>query len=313
VDTEPSASIPRQGDAVQLQDLVRNDDPAEVLAEIRALVEEMHGPAAFESLQAAWDDTTALFEGRVPGYRACNTRFHDWRHTTDCLLAMVRLVHGAWADGFELPRNEVLLGLIAALLHDTGYIQEADDELGTGAKYTLIHVDRSIVYARTYLAERGYSQADFEFVRRCLKCTGLGVHLGDIYFPTREQEILGKMLGTADLYGQMADRGYLEKLVHLFQEFQEGGVPGYDEERDLLLNTSAFHTATLKRLNGQLGGVHRFMGSHFRARHRIDRDLYHDAILRGIEYLERILDQYPFDYRRHLRRSGLTLQVSGLE
>jgi hypothetical protein len=45
-------------------------------------------------LAQAFDDLDALFAGRFPGYLACDTLYHDLRHTLDMTLAMARLVDG---------------------------------------------------------------------------------------------------------------------------------------------------------------------------------------------------------------------------
>ena len=49
---------------------------------------------------------------------------------------MARLLHGGFVQGTVLEERDAALGLIAALLHDTGYIQTREDDDGTGAKYT---------------------------------------------------------------------------------------------------------------------------------------------------------------------------------
>ena len=74
-----------------------------------------------------------------------------------------------------------------------------------------------------------------------LECTGLDTNLTEITFESKEIELLGKMLGTADLLGQMADRIYIEKLLFLFREYQEGNIVGYNNELDLLKNTANFY------------------------------------------------------------------------
>jgi len=66
------------------------------------------------------------------------------RHTTDTFLAMARMIHGATLEGETFSERHINLGLIAALLHDSGYIQSESDLQGTGAKYTASHVQRSI-------------------------------------------------------------------------------------------------------------------------------------------------------------------------
>ncbi len=290
-------------------DLAPKGNPQEVLEEVRKIASLMYPACNFKPVEDVFKDVVRLFRGEYPGYRACNTRYHDLKHTTDCLLAMARLMHGGLVQGMVMEEREAALGLIAALLHDTGYIQTREDHDGTGARYTLVHVERSIEFMRIYFALHGYSYEDFLFCRNCLKCTGLDVRIGEIEFVSRNNETLGQMLGTADLLGQMADRTYLEKLPFLYAEFKEGGVPGYPDERDLLQKTEAFWEFTQKRFAGDLGGMNRLMRNHFWLRWGIDQDLEQETAARNIACLQFILLNHGDDYQRYLRGAGL-LKIS---
>jgi hypothetical protein len=103
----------------------------------------------------------------------------------------------------------------------------------------------------------------------------------------------------------MADPTYLEKLLFLYHEFKEGGVPGFADELDLLQKTPAFWEFTQKRLAGELGGVDRLMRDHFRVRWGIDQDMDRETVERNIAYLQFILVNHRDDYQRYLRRDGL--------
>ncbi|MBM4300361.1 MAG: hypothetical protein FJ121_02360 [Deltaproteobacteria bacterium] len=280
-------------------------DPQKILEEVTKIVRLMYPAANFNPVQDVFKDVVKLFRGEYPGYRACNTWYHNLRHTTDCLLAMARLIHGGFIQGMVMEARDVALGLIAALLHDTGYIQTAEDDYGTGAKYTMVHVERSIEFMKIYFAQHGYASEDFLFCSKCLECTGLEVKIGELAFISRHHETLGQMLGTADLLGQMADRTYLERLPFLYHEFKEGGVQGFADELDLLQKTPAFWEFTQKRLAGELGGVDRFMRGHFRVRWGIDLDMGREAVEKNIAYLQFILANHGDDYQRYLRRDGL--------
>jgi hypothetical protein len=290
---------------LRLEDLVPTGNPQEVLEEVKKIVHLMYPLFNFTPVQDVFKDVVKLFRGEYPGYRACNTWYHDLKHTTDCLLAMARLIHGGFVQGTVMAEKDAALGLSAALLHDTGYIQTAADDDGTGAKYTMVHVERSIEFIKKYFAQHGYSSEDFLFCRNCLKCTGLEVKIGGLEFISRNNETLGQMLGTADLLGQMADLTYLEKLPLLYLEYQEGGVPGFADELDLLQKTPAFWEFTQKRLAGELGGVDCLMRDHFRVRWGIDQDLDREIVERNIAYLQFILVNHADDYQRYLRRGGL--------
>ncbi|MFZ5452038.1 MAG: hypothetical protein ACOZF2_09250 [Thermodesulfobacteriota bacterium] len=288
----------------KFEDLLLMSDPHAVFAEVRYILSLLIADFDDTALNQVFQDVVRLFKGEYPGYRQCNTWYHDLKHTTDCLLAMARLLHGAALNGLAMPEREVSLGLIAALLHDTGYLQTADDLEGTGAKYTLVHVPRSVAFMEKYFPQAGFSARDLDYCRCCINCTGLEVSIGEIAFESEHHQIVGWMLGTADLLGQMADRTYLERLPFLYREFEEGKVPGFASELDLLKKTPAFWEFTKQRLIQELGNVARYMRDHFRVRWGLDRDLNQETIEGNIAYLEFILENHESDYRWHLRRSG---------
>jgi hypothetical protein len=259
----------------------------------------------FSWVMTVYQDIVKLFEGDFLGYRKCNTRYHDLRHTEDCTLEFIRIVHGAFLNGEKISLRGLNLGLIAALMHDTGYIQRVGDTKGTGAKYTRTHVERSIDFTRRYFFIKGYPATDFNFCKNCLQCTGLNVRIEDIYFISAENELMGKILGVADLIGQMSDWNYLEKLPALFEEYQEGSVPGYESEFDLVKETPGFWKFSQERFRTELGNVDRYLKDHFKVRWGIDRDLDREAIEFNISRLNYILKNFPDDYRRFLCRYNL--------
>lgn len=289
----------------RFEDLVAMRDPQKVMEEVNKICYLMYPAANCNPVQAVFKDVVKLFRGKYPGYRACNTWYHNLKHTTNCLLALARLIHGGFIQGTVMEEREAVLGLIAALLHDTGYIQTAEDEDGTGAKYTKVHVKRSKEFLEKYFAQHGFALEDFLFCSKCLECTGLEVKIAELKFISRNHMNLGQMLGTADLLGQMADRTYLESLHFLYSEFKEGGVPGFADELDLLQRTPAFWEFTQKRLAGELGGVDRLMRDHFRVRWGIDLDMTRETVERTIAYLQFILVTHGDDYQRYLKRDGL--------
>jgi hypothetical protein len=298
-------TAPGRPELLRFEDLVPLENPREVLKEVKKIVHLMYPGFNFNPVQDVFKDVVKLFRGEYLGYRACNTRYHDLRHTSGCFLAMARLIHGGFVQGTVMEERDAALGLITALLHDTGYIQTEADDNGTGAKYTMVHVERSIEFMKIYFAQHGYSSKDFLFCSNCLKCTGLEVKIGELKFVSRNNETLGQMLGTADLLGQMADRAYLERLPLLYREFKEGGVPGFTNELDLLQKTPAFWEFTQNRFAGELGGVDRLMRDHFRVRWGIDQDMDRETVEKNIAYLQVILENHGNDYQRFLGHDGL--------
>jgi hypothetical protein len=251
-------------------------------------------------LTRVFEDVVKLFQGGYPGYRKCNTWYHDLKHTTDCLLAMARLMHGASLNGLHLSARDMLLGLSAALFHDTGYIQGEDDLEGTGAKYTLVHVERSVAFMEKYFPQAGFSSRDLDYCRCCVHCTGLEVRIEEILFESAYHREVGWMLGTADLLGQMADQTYLARLQYLYREFQEAQIPGFESELDLLRKTPAFWDFTQTRMVSELGNVNRYMLDHFRAWWGLNRDLNRESIEGNIAHLKFILENHESEYNKYL-------------
>ena len=290
---------------INLEDLVCMNRPEDVLEETVKVVQMVFPSWDSQQFRQTFADILRLFRGEYTGYCGCNICFHDLKHTTDCLMAMARLLHGAYEQGERFSLEEAVLGLYAALMHDTGYIQTADDSEGSGAKYTLTHVNRSIDFMAGYFTQNGYTETDFQKACCCLKCTGLDVKVDGVPFESPSHELIGKMLGTADLLGQMGDRTYLERLPFLYEEFREGGVADFPTEWDLFRQTPGFWEFTKKRFAQQLGGVDRFMRSHFAVRWQIDRDLYREAIERSMQYLQYLVKYHESDYHQYLSRDGL--------
>jgi hypothetical protein len=288
--------------AAILAEIVDAGKPKLVLGEVHRTLAGIVEEDDLHRLDRVFSEVQRLFAGRYPGYSKCKTRYHDLEHTTDTLLAMARLIHGAIVAGRDIDRHTILIGLVSTLLHDTGYIQTDDDRVGTGAKYTAGHIFRSINFAREYLSARGYSQADYTVCRNALLCTGIDNRIGKIPFRTQNEALIGKMLGTSDLLGQMASCRYLEKLPFLYQELVEGEILKHVNEYDFLENTTTFHQSTIDRFAGDLGGVSVYMRDHFRARWGIDRDLYSEAIEENITYLGSVLRSHPTDYLSLLTR-----------
>ena len=114
-------------------------------------------------------------------------------------------------------------------------------------------------------------------------------------------ELLAKLLGCADLIGQMADRIYLEKLFYLYREFEEGQVSDYSDEMDLLVKTLSFFPLVHRRFEEQLGGCDHLAKAHFSVRWNISRNLYHVAIEKQKHYLEHILAHPDCDPAKFLR------------
>lgn len=292
-------------DKQRLYDLISMDSPEAILAEVATIIRMLFPDADLQQLTAAFRRTADLYQGLFPGYRACNTRYHDFQHITETFLAMARLVHGAVVGGQTLNRHQMFLGLTAALLHDVGYIQETADNQGTGGKHTIIHVRRGMDFVERHGLSFGLSGDEIKACQIMIYCTDLTADFDSIIYPSREVEMIGKMLASADLVSQMADRTHLEKLLYLYQEFREGMVSGYDSAEDLLRKTVGFYDLVEDRLINKLDRVDRYMIFHFKERWQIDIDLYRTAIENEKNYLYRIISKEDSELLDQLRRRGI--------
>ncbi len=286
---------------INLSELTEMRDPGGVFEEVKCNFIHFYSVIEFKAVRVAYEDFRDLFAGRYPGYKACNTRYHDALHTTDALLAMSRLIDGYNIERKRLPVGIVKTALIATIFHDAGYIQSASDRTGTGAKYTLTHVNRSIEFLSRYLKQKGFPGSMAPLAGRMVSCTGLGTDVKTVDFEGAAEKALGYMLGTADLLGQMSSRSYLERLLYLYREFKEGNVKGYQSEFMLMQKTLEFHRISMERIEKTLGGVYRYAGAHFRERYHVSENLYLVAIERQMAYWKRILGTSGTSLKQKLR------------
>lgn len=283
---------------------------------VRRIYLDLYPGASHARLDHVFSDFKRLFSGKFPGYFACDTRFHDLRHTLDVTLAMARLIDGYERNHIESERlgeQRALLGLIVALLHDAGYIRRHDDKRHkNGAEFTLVHVARSAQFMRQYLPSLGLAPDRVTVAGQIAHFTGFEIALNRIQIDHPKDRLLGYMLGTADLLGQMSDRLYLEKCRdYLYPEFVLGGVArvrhndgseriNYSSPEDLLSKTPGFHQKVAHhRLHKEFHGVEKFAQAHFDG-----LDLYGEEIRLNIGHLGQMLEQDDFD---QLRRQSCTV------
>jgi hypothetical protein len=288
--------------ARQIAKLFPVDSPPAVLNEVKEILRRISPGFDTVVMDHVFKDADRLYNGIYPGYRACNTGYHDLRHANDTFLAMARLIHGAVRDGELLTERQITLGLIAAIFHDSGYIQEKSDRQGTGAKYTAIHEQRSMDFLSRHGAKYGLSPEEIAAGRTIILCTDLDVDIADLSFASYQIELLGKMLGAADLMAQLADPMYLEKLQFLYREFRESGMGNYESELDILQKAVVFYDIFDHRIQTKLGAVDRFMGLHFHSRWGMRGNLYQEMIIRQKNYLLKTLKIPGFDPRKFFRR-----------
>lgn len=275
--------------AMKLDDLTNISSHSGIYAEIIKILSFVDPDYNTSFLKKVYSDIVCLFNGEYPGYRASNTKYHNLEHTCSVILATARLIHGLHVQGQMFSSRVIELGLIAALFHDAGLIQTKKEQGGTGAQYTIGHEERSIGFMEKYLAASGFSAEDISDCGHIIMCTALTLPLTEIPFRSDEIRTMGKVLGSADLIAQMADRNYLEKLPLLFLEFKEARMPGFETPFELFKNTGKFyHSVVRKRLVEEMGNVSSAALFHFKKCWDIDRDLYAESITNNIKYMRKI-------------------------
>lgn len=281
---------------------VNVESSEEVRDAVLSLYASRYPGADFGALTQAFADVKALFEGRYPGYLPCDTLYHDARHTLDMTLAMARLVDGhdrTQPGAQRLGPRRAILGVVIALLHDSGYMRRASESgVENGAVFTKVHVSRSADFLSRYLPTIGFA-AEAETAARLVHFTGYEMDVDDIKVADPKDRMLGHMVGAADLIGQMSDRMYLEKCREfLYKEFVLGSVARetlpdgreivrYASPEDLIYKTPGFYEYVARdRINRKLGAADRYAEAHFNG-----PSLYQAEIDANMSYLREAIER----------------------
>lgn len=280
---------------------VQVSHPASVRNAVHELFAETFPGMSFDKLWLAFYDFDRLFTGRFPGYKGCDTTYHDMQHSLDMTLAVARLVAGyerSVEPKDRLGSRRAQMAIVTSLFHDSGYIrhEERDKDFSNGAEFTLYHVSRSADFLRRYLPELGMAN-DVGVSSMIVHFTGYELDIDKIELDDPRDIICGHLIGTADLIAQMADRCYLEKCRdRLYNEFVVGGVavenanPGeymvrYKSGKDLLAKTPGFYQqVTRDRLNSKFNRAYRYAEVLYGG-----KNPYIDAIKNNITHLVKIL------------------------
>ncbi len=265
-----------------------------VLDEIKALYREHYDESDVEAIQTFFNDIIDLFSGSKQGFLKCDTVYHDLSHTLQVVFVFLQIIRG-WnrkEKSSKISKESLTIGIIAALLHDSGYLKTEDDADGTGGKYTFIHIQRGIDFARHYLFLRGFKESQIENVKNILTCTGLKIDYDAFPFYCKEERIIGYALGSADLISQMAASNYPEKLPLLYLEFEEAyryegieklkkeGALLFQSADDLMKKTPYFYENIVKERLKKMGSMYTYLSDN-------SENPYMNAIEENIEKITR--------------------------
>ena len=287
----------------QLSSIIDHNKPDEVFNETKKIFSCHYTNESFIIIEHVYKMMQSLYNGSFPGYRSCNTEYHDFNHVNHVFLATARIIDGLNIYKGPFDENKVVNLLIASLLHDSGYIQEDSDIEGTGAKYTTTHEYRGIEFTKKKYEMLNLSIDNIPAITSYIECTCM---TSDSIDNLSEDDFLcGAILATADIIGQMSDRVYLEKLLFLYYEFVEAGIDGYNTAFDILRKTHLFYKSTMKRLNEKFNAVYDLAKYHFKVRYDIDENIYMTAIENQIDYLKKIIDDTNGNFRNKLHRLNI--------
>lgn len=212
-----------------------------------------------------------LFHGKNPLFQSCDTAFHDFDHTMQATAAVADLLaaHRQNPVIATLNQRDWELTIAAVILHDTGYLKRCNDNGGSGAKYSAIHVGRSCFHAWDLLWPFGFTRDELRQIQNAICATAISVSMEDLPFRDPREWLIGAIVATGDMLGQMAAEDYPERLAGLYLEFREATVfsrlqnAGFALHKnllDLLDGTEKFYTGYVTRmLDQEWKGVYRIL------------------------------------------------------
>lgn len=289
----------------EIRELFINKDPVEVWSKASAIMRDISPGFDLTGVRDVFDDVMCLFNGSYPGYSRIQTPYHDLHHTLDVFICTVRLMHGMHLSGIHLNDEEISLIAVASLLHDVGYAQKNEEATGSGAQFTPTHVPRGVAFMKQRVSNWQLPPSAEAQLSAIISCTDARHDLSLIQFPSPRTRLLGQIVATADLVGQMADRCYLEKLLFLYLEFKEADLGYFQNIQDLLKKTHSFYTHILKILGSEFDAIYRNLSYHFKSSMGVNRNFYLEAIERNINYLEHIMRHNESEWLSMLKRHGI--------
>jgi uncharacterized membrane-anchored protein YitT (DUF2179 family)/predicted metal-dependent HD superfamily phosphohydrolase len=152
--------------------------------------------------------------------------YHKADHTRSVISAAEHL-----AALENIRGDDLILLKTAALFHDSGFLQQADD-----------HEEISCILARTHLPDFDYSPAQIEQVCRIIMATRL---------PQKPLDALGAVLADADLY-YLGSSDYTAKAESLFSELKQTGAVKSETDWQLMqvefLSSHHYFTTSANKL-----------------------------------------------------------------
>lgn len=281
--------------------------------EILVLLHEINPALDGNLFRKVHTDITRFYSGKHPLFQTHTIVYHTFRHTLMVVLAATRLLHGLHHEGLTFSSSHIIQSIISAYFHDIGMLQRTGAKVN--AKVHLHHEIHSAAILDNYLENFGSTSYCKKFREECgfiISCTNLEWQPDTPPQQTPSMDaasslaICGRVVATADILAQMADRYYIESLPLLFEEKLGQGIAEHQTALELMRRTIDFHETIIKRrLETTLGDLASAMKTHFRVRWGIDKNLYLENISLNLQYLQKLTEQCGNDkecWKKHLRR-----------
>jgi hypothetical protein len=245
-------------------------NPAAVVIAVKAAFAGIGAQSSYPLIDRLFADVQGMFAGEYAGYQAIDMHYHDYEHTLQATWCLVAILQGRsrTPDKPVLTQRDWELAVMAALLHDTGYLRPNSDTNGSGAKYTFVHERRSCDFARDYLPRMGVTATEIEDICSAIICTGPRSKISQITFRSEQGRQFAFILVTADYLAQMSAPDYVDKLAALYREFEEAfsfehlssEKRPYHSLKEMMEQTPAFWKNYVRpMLDFEAGGVHRYL------------------------------------------------------
>ena len=265
--------------------------PDSVLAAIEGIFDRRFGkcwPQA--ALAQAFDDVARAYRGDLPGLLACDTPYHELRHTLDSALVMARMLDGHEASTQRqtpaLGAERCVVGVLLALFHDIGFLRHGNEEALSGAQLVQVHELRGTEFASAFLVRNGLQR--HKSLAPLILSTAFRANLDNLFSTHDDAEIaLACMVASADILSQLSDRFYLERCRDfLYQEFVLGGLDRimhsdgatsvlFANAEDLLRKTPwFFESVIMQRLEHDLRGTYRYLDDHYGGQNPYVRSMF---------------------------------------
>ncbi len=309
LDTPPLSR--KKYSAIFGQSITTTGEPSTEIIEILTII----APRSTQGfLTQIHNDVAEIFHGKNDIFINNFLKYHDFWHTMDVVLAVVRFLHGFYLKGVTFSQDIIELCLLTSYFHDIGLLLTKEEVEKKDTACLKHHEQRSIHVLHEYMKKNNCLLQHKNDCAAIINCTNLSIEPTTLRFSSPETQLVGHILGSADLLAQMANRYYLESLDLLYQEQCEIGLATHHSLLELLRQTTQFYNKVVTpRLQNSFNNICNAVCDHFQHWWDIDSNLYLELTVRNITYLEDVIRTHDegkkeFQELLHRKRENLKIQ-----